>query len=313
MRALVTGACGFVGGYLVRYLQESKDEVFATYLVKPSSGLDGCQSAHLDICDPKQCADAVAAYRPEVIYHLAGLSFPPDAEKDFGRALAINVGGTFNVLNAAQQLGPTAKVVLISSAQVYGKSSAQLLPLRESAPLNPADNYSLSKVLTETTALRFSDKKYFSTIIMRPFNHIGAGQRQDFAVSNFAFQLAQIANGLKEPVLKVGNLAAKRDFTDVRDIVRGYRLAAEKGKGIYNLCSGVPVSMQEILERLIRISGLKVTLEQDASRMRASDTPELYGSADKAKEELGWTMRYDLDASLRHTYEHWLKFKDHAG
>lgn len=305
MRALVTGGCGFVGAYLVRHLLECGDEVCATYFLGARG--HGCKEVALDISNPQQCREVIESFKPEVVYHLAGMAFPPDAEKNFSAAIATNVVGTFNVLDACQALGSSARVVVVSSAQVYGFSPKHLLPLREDAPLCPADNYSLSKVMTETTTLRFTDPKYFASIIVRPFNHIGAGQRVEFAVSNFANQLARIAKKLAPPTLRVGNLSAQRDFTDVRDIVRGYRLAGTKGKGTYNLCSGIPVSMQDILDRLIQISGVKVTIENDPARMRASDTPILYGSAAKAQAELGWKPQLTLEDSLRDTYEYWLK------
>ncbi len=305
MRALVTGACGFVGGYLVRHLVESGDDVSATVLLHPLD-LPKVRSESLDVCNAEACRAVIKRHSPEVVYHLAGLAFPPDAEKDFIRTLAVNVGGTYNIMDACQKLGSKVRVVLISSAQVYGKSSADQLPLRETSAPRPADAYSLSKVMTEDVALKFAADPNISTVILRPFNHIGAGQRQDFVVSNFAHQLARIAKGKQDPVIKIGNLSSKRDFTDVRDIARGYRLAAIKGKGIYNLCSGTPVSIREILDRLITISGIKVKLEEDPSRMRASDTPVLYGTYEKAHAELGWSPQYTLDDSLRDSFTYWI-------
>lgn len=305
MRALVTGACGFVGGYLVRHLLESGDDVCGTYLLAQRG--HSCKEVALNVSDPQQCRSVISEFKPDVVYHLAGMAFPPDAEKNFANAVAVNAVGTFNVLDACQVLGSTAKVLIVSSAQVYGSTPQELLPLREESQLHPADNYSLSKVMAETTALRFSNPKYFTSIIVRPFNHIGAGQRVEFAVSNFANQLARIAKKLAPPVLHVGNLSAQRDFTDVRDIVRGYRLAGIKGKGIYNLCSGNPVSMEDILGRLIKIAGVEVSIERDPSRMRASDTPVLYGSAAKAHKELGWKPQFSLEDSLRDTYDYWMK------
>lgn len=304
MRALVTGACGFVGGYLTRHLIERGDETCATFFALTPNGLP-CATAQLDVSDSEQCREVIRSFAPEAVYHLAGMAFPPDAERNFANALSINVGGTFNVLDACSRLPNPPRVVIVSSAQVYGRCAPQSLPLREEAPLRPYDNYSLSKILAEQCVSRFTSEGKLCAVIMRPFNHIGAGQRPEFAVSNFALQLAEIAAGKREPVLRVGNLAAKRDFTDVRDIVTAYRLAATAGSGVYNLCSGDAVEMQEILNRLISISGLSVTLETDPSRMRASDTPILYGSAAKAEKELGWKRNFTLDASLRAVYQHW--------
>ncbi|MCB0337314.1 MAG: GDP-mannose 4,6-dehydratase, partial [Bdellovibrionales bacterium] len=143
--------------------------------------------------------------------------------------------------------------------------------------------------------------------IMRPFNHIGAGQNNRFVVPNFSQQLAKIARGEAPKQLQVGNLEAKRDFSDVRDIVRAYRLAAERGQGTYNLCSGKGVSVREILETLIAISGVEVEIVEDQDRMRASEVPEVYGSYAKARRELGWEPLHSLQESLEQAYKHWVQ------
>lgn len=305
MKALVTGACGFVGGYLASHLVDCGDEALATFLHEMP--ILPCDTVQLDVSDQDRCLEVTKNYSPDVIYHLAGMAFVPDAEKNFSKALNINVAGTYNMLSAAHSLGKPVRFVLVSSAQVYGKIDAKYLPLTESTPIRPVDNYSISKYMAELVCERFRYNSLVESIIMRPFNHIGAGQRVEFAVSSFAYQLAEIAKKTRPAVLKVGNLEAQRDFTDVRDIVRGYRLAALQGSGVYNLCSGTPVSMQYILDELIKLTGLQITIELDPSRLRPSDTPSLYGSAEKATRELGWKAQVDLKDSLHAIYHHWLE------
>ncbi len=304
MRALVTGACGFVGGHLVRHLVESGDSVVGTVL--RSGKIDAeCETRTLDVTDPKAVASLISQVKPEVIYHLAGLAFVPDAEEDFDKALRINVAGTHHLYRTCHLLQAGITVVLVSSAEVYGRVSSSDLPLKEETVVRPANNYSLSKVMGELAAARYEQYGYLRSIVMRPFNHLGAGQNDKFVASSFARQLAQIKKGISAPVLRVGNLAAKRDFSDVRDIVRAYRLGAQKGQGTYNLCSGVPVAIQAILDTLIEISGLKVRIEQDPTRMRAADLPELYGSYERAKADLGWTPQITLRETLESVYRYW--------
>ncbi len=305
MRALVTGAVGFAGRYLVNHLLQHGDKVLGTWLHEEALEIT-CEKAHLDIRNLPDCQRVISKFRPEVVYHLAGIAFPPDAERDFSEALAVNVEGTYNIFRACHDLALPIKIVLVSSAEIYG--NAKVLPISESTAISPHHNYSLSKAMAEMVAERFNSSPTLSSVRIRAFNHIGPGQRIDFVISNFAFQLASIAKGKSAPVMLVGNLDAKRDFTDVRDIVRGYRLAAQKGQGVYNLCSGKSISIRDVLDALIEVSGIKVEVRTDPSRIRPIDTLEVYGSYKKAEAELGWKPEYtDLKKSLKEVYEYWLK------
>lgn len=311
MRVLVTGACGFVGGYLLQHLVESGDEVVGTFLVKPpprhSSWSLPVERVNLDVTDPHGCIDLIDRVRPEAIYHLAGIAFVPEAEENFERVLKINVGATNNLARACHILERRTRFVFISSAEVYGRISAQDLPIVESLPPNPANNYSLSKLMAELVTKRYQHGGFVQPIIARPFNHIGPGQDPRFVASSFARQLAAIHLGLTAPEIKVGNLAARRDFSDVRDIVRGYRLLAESGEGLYNLGSGRSVPVQHVLDTLIRISGLTVSVVQDESRMRVAEVPEIFGSYAKAERDLGWRPQLDLEQSLRDMFGYWVQ------
>lgn len=304
MRALVTGAAGFVGRYLVQHLADLGDQVLATdhSISVTIPARSGVRWQQLDVSDASACSDIISQFEPEIIYHLAGIAFVPEAENNFDRTLVINVGGTNNLIRAVHLLQLGSTVVLISSAEVYGRIKPEDLPLQENTRLNPANNYSLSKSMAEMVAERYGQFGYVRTVVMRPFNHVGPGQDSRFVVSSFASQLARICAGMAPPIIRVGNLEAERDFSDVEDIVRAYRLAAQQGQGTYNLCSGRPVSIQWILNTLIEISGLSVEIEQDPARMRPSEVPVLYGSFEKAERELGWQPNISLTETLRKTF-----------
>ena len=309
MRTLITGAKGFVGKHLARHLLECGDEVLGADLQAGKVDLGGGRSFSceaLNIVDTAQCAQLITSYRPEVIYHLAGIAFVPEAEGDFSKALQVNVVGTNNIVRPCHLLRLGTTVLFVSSAEVYGKVPENLLPISEQTPLQPNNNYSLSKLMAELVVERYCRTGYVRSVVVRPFNHIGPCQDNRFVVSSFAYQLAQIAQGKVEPVLQVGNLEARRDFTDVRDIVRAYRLAVQHGQGVYNLCSGQAVAIQQILDMLIKISGLQVNITKDPARLRPSEVARVCGNSSKAERELGWQREFSLEATLRAVYEDWL-------
>jgi len=302
VKALVTGACGFVGGYLTDHLVKSGDDVFGTVLREDPRF--NFKSKYVDIQNMESVYSVISSFRPEVVYHLAGMAFVPEAENNFEIALRVNVLGTHNVFQACHLIGGI-KVVYISSAEVYGKVLELDLPITEKTQINPANNYSLSKAMAELSAERYSQFGRVSSVIVRPFNHLGPGQNDRFVAASFARQLAKIAHKKQPAVISVGNLEAKRDFSDVRDIVKGYRLAALKGTGIYNFGSGTYTSVQNILDSLIKISGCSVTIAEDAARMRPSEVKIVYGSNDKAIKELGWKPEIKLEETLKAVYNYW--------
>ncbi len=308
MKALVTGACGFAGGHLVRHLVEAGDSVAATFFrdVEPWHPTVGLAIARerLDITSSSACLELVDKLKPDAIYHLAGMAFVPEAEENFSAALTLNVAGVSNMIRAASVVGQRCSFIFTSSAEVYGKFTADELPLSETQPVRPGNNYSLSKAMAEMVLDRYASDTV-RPVVVRPFNHIGPAQNDRFVVSSFAKQLAEIAVGRRESVLRVGNLSAQRDFTDVRDIVRAYRLAASLGSGTYNLCSGEPVQVSKVLEMLIAESGVSARVEVDQGRLRAVDVPMLYGSALRAKRDLGWTRQIPLAQTLKDTFQFW--------
>lgn len=305
MRALVTGAGGFVGHYLIEHLMGHGDEVTAVTFGDTGKNLP-CTVDWFDIGDFESCRRVISSFKPEVIYHLAGISFVPEAEEDFGKALQVNVLGTSNIYRICHLMELRTKVIFISSAEVYGRIAPAHLPIKETTPIAPANNYSLSKAMAELVGNRYASMGIVEQVIIRPFNHIGPGQDSRFVASNFARQLAQIKAGKAAPVLSVGNLEARRDFTDVRDIVRAYRLAAVKGSGTYNLASGRSISIRSLLDLLITASGLRVEVRNDPARMRPAEIPDLYADISKARNELGWEPQYEIRDTLNELFKFWL-------
>jgi len=308
MRSLVIGAGGFVGGHLVDHLLREGDEVIGTTMNGAPLAAQ-IAALSLDITDHVAVSEVLQRVKPDVVYHLAGIAFVPEAESDFSKTLLVNVAGTANVARQCQFLSSKPTLLFVSSAEVYGQVFPSELPITEENALRPANNYSLSKRMAELVVERYG-RQGLRYSIARPFNHIGPGQNPQFVASNFALQLARIARGLAAPVLEVGNLEAKRDFSDVRDIVRAYRRIASGSPGVFNLGSGRSTSIQELLDTLIEISGCKVEIRKDPSRMRGPEVPELFGPIDKVHRACGWKPEIPLRRSLEDTYQHWFDTLD---
>ncbi len=312
MRALITGVSGFVGQHLTAHLLECGDDVSGACNAGKKNLNLPCFD--LDVTDQKSTDALVAQLKPEVIYHLAGIAFVPEAEENFEKTLRVNVLGVHNIIRSVEKLKLGSRIIVVSSGEIYGRISPSDLPLTELTPIRPAHSYSLSKSMAELVVMRYAASGLSRPCIVRPFNHIGPGQDDRFVVSTFARQLARIALGKADKIVKVGNLAARRDFTDVRDIVRGYRLIGQgQGSGdLYQLCSGKAISIQAILDMLIEISALQVKIEQDPARMRPAEVPEIRGSYVKAENELGWRPSISLRQSLEDTYRYWLELDNHT-
>lgn len=312
MRVIVTGACGFVGGYLSRALLQEGHTVLGVVQTLPREGTslpEGYSYQRVDIRELAALKSIVAEFQPDVIYHLAGVSFVPHAEADFSKALSVNVGGVENLIEAARSINPCPKLIFASSAEVFGKIYGEELPITESSPVRPANRYSLTKAMAELALERAHREFKLPVVIMRPFNHIGPGQADNFVASTFARQLARIALGYSEPVVRVGNLDARRDFSDVRDIIRAYQYAAVKGDGLYVLGAGRSVRVGEILERLIKLSNVSVEVQFDPARMRPPEVPEVYGDCSKAAKELAWQPEIPLEQTLKDIYDEWYQIE----
>ncbi len=301
MRALVTGATGFVGRHLLAALAEAGHERFAC------GGPHDADAMPLDLADPSALRGALDLAQPDVVFHLAAQTFVPEALANPGATYGTNVTGTANLAQAlrdyARAENATPRLIFASSAEVYGHQPPQAFPLVETTSLSPNNPYAASKAAAEMLLLGEARTFALDVVIVRSFNLIGPGQSDRFVVPNFAKQLAQIASGGK-PVMHVGNLEAKRDFLDVRDAARAYVALAERGvRGeAYNLCSGSVHAIKDVLRELILAAHVPVEVREDPERMRPSDTPLFLGDNTKLRAATGWEPRIALRSSIREIY-----------
>jgi GDP-4-dehydro-6-deoxy-D-mannose reductase len=301
MRALVTGATGFVGNYLIDALQSAGHEAFAC------GGPTDERAMPVDIVDPSAVRAALDLARPHWVFHLAATTFVPESLAAPMKTYVTNVRGTAAVAQAireySNETASPVRLLFTSSAEVYGAQPPQAYPLRETCAPSPANPYAASKAAAEMLLLGEARSFGLDVVIARAFNHIGPGQSDRFAVASFAKQLAAIASG-GAPQLYVGNLDAKRDFLDVRDVVRAYIALAERGvaKEIYNVCSGVARSMRDALRELIITAHVPVEVRDDPERMRPADVPLSVGDATKLREATGWEPDIAFAASIRDIY-----------
>ncbi len=309
MKVLVTGAGGFVGGHLVRTLEAAGHQVIGTSL-QPGNEL---ALELLDLRDHDATQALIERVRPEGIVHLAGLAYVPAAEQDLGLAVSTNIGATAVMLDRAAAVSPGCRFVLISSSEVYGRRLGEE-PITEDTPPEPANAYSITKLSAEMLARHVGRTREVDVIVARPFNHIGPGQSELFVAPAFARQIAAIEAGRCDNVLKVGNLEARRDFTDVRDVAEAYRILLESGHPgeVYNVCSGAAVSVHAVLEQLLELTTAEIRVEVDPDRMRPSDLPVFCGSAERIKQATGWDRQFDLSTTLRDVLDDWRSRLAHA-
>ncbi len=309
MRILVTGASGFVGQHLLREL--SSDSVVGTVYrgdrVALAAQFPNVAFRALDIADGKAVDALVREVQPELCFHLAGVSSVDLFRTHVAESFRINTEGWLHVLEAFKKFAPKATLVLISSAQVYGQVAASQLPITESAPMQPGNFYAVSKGACEWLAKNYGEHFGLRVIILRPFNHVGPGQSTSFVCANLAKQIAEIEAGIAEPVLRAGNTANKRDFTDVRDIVRAYVLAARKCKeGIaYNICSEKAVAISDIQERLLAMAHVKTRIKSETALKRDADPENFYGNCERFRKATGWAPHIPLDKTLEDTLNYW--------
>lgn len=300
MRVLVTGGDGFVGRHLVAALRARGDDVV-------SAGRTSDPAHHpLDLSDAGGVARLVQAAEPDLVFHLAAQAFVPEANASPLATFDVNVMGTARLFEGVARYGEGSgrrtRIVVASSAEVYG--IPERFPVGESAATRPVNPYGASKAAAEVLAFGYARWRAVDAIVYRGFNQIGPGQDARFAVPSFARQLARIAAGA-EPVLRVGNLEAQRDFLDVRDAVEALVLLAQRGTAgeAYNVCSGRALAVSDVLRMLLVISGIPVEVREDPERMRPSDNPLSVGDPSKIRAETGWQANTPLETTLRDIYD----------
>lgn len=299
-RVLVTGAAGFVGHHLVRELESSGHEVATTDALQPDApaahGLPDYSTA--DLRDGESMRALVRATRPDAVVHLAGVSFVPDGARDPSLALTVNIGGTWTLAEALAAEAPRARLLFVSTAQVYGTIPSPA-PLREESPLRPLSLYAVTKVAGESLLLARHAAGTLDAVVARPGNHTGPGQTPKFVAPAFARQVLSAKRG-EIAALRVGNLDSIRSFADVRDVVRAYRLLLERGVpgGVYNVASPANVRIGDLLGRLRALAGCDAPVETDPALWRPTDAcPDL--DVSRLRADTGWAPAFSLDDTLR--------------
>jgi GDP-4-dehydro-6-deoxy-D-mannose reductase len=310
MRVLITGMNGFAGNALAEFLLRETHWM----LIGVSSSTDGerinarVQWWKLDLRNPDGVRRLIKYERPDLIFHLAAQASVPRAWENAWETYEVNVRGTLNLFEAVIANKTTPRILVVSSNEVYGApADASELPFTEGHPLRPNNPYGVSKVAQETLALQYRNSHGLDVLVVRPFNHIGPGQRENYAISGLARKIAEIEAGLCEPVMGVGNMQAQRDFTDVRDIVRAYYKAVRLADGgsLYNVCSGAPRSIQTIFDQMLTMSDAHIEVQTDPSKFRIVDTPISYGDHTHLSQETGWQPEIPLEQTLADVLAHW--------
>jgi GDP-4-dehydro-6-deoxy-D-mannose reductase len=309
VRALVTGAAGFVGRHLTSYLLARGHEVAG--LVHPSDGGAGLLGENVeifshDILDHALLSRSLSRFAPDVIFHLAAYSNPEGSWREARRTLEINIIGTHNLLAAASEAGKP-RILLVGSAQQYGQVPAEAQPIAEDREQRPLTPYAVSKTSQEYLGRRMVWSEELPVLMTRSFNHTGPGQADSYVCASFARQVVEVEKGLREPVIRVGNLGARRDFTDVRDVTAAYHAIVERGRPgtVYNVCRGEAVSIREVLDRLIGLSRTPVEVVVDPERYHSLDVPLMVGDPGLVERDTGWAPQYSLETTLRDMLEDW--------
>ncbi|MCX7974291.1 MAG: GDP-mannose 4,6-dehydratase [Candidatus Aminicenantes bacterium] len=307
-KVLITGATGFVGQYLLKFLEEKEFLVFGTSFPENPQPWQK-NIIYLDLRQEKEVYELIRRLKPDWIFHLAAMSNVGQSWEKRREVMETNVMGYFYLLEACRRFQPQARLLYVSSSDVYGFTGADNSnrALNEEAPLRLINPYAFTKACGEGLSRFYFNCEGLQIVIARSFPHTGPGQSSDFVCSDWARQIARIEVGLAEPEIKVGNINLERDYSDVRDVVRAYFLLMLKGRAgeIYNVCSGRTVKLKEILELLLSLSNLQVKIVVDEKRIRRLDIDRLAGDNRKIKEETGWQPEIPLEKTLRDLLHYW--------
>ncbi|HEU5316902.1 MAG TPA: GDP-mannose 4,6-dehydratase [Chloroflexota bacterium] len=313
MRVLITGITGFAGSHLADYCLARSGVEVAGLVRRPgqlanAAHLSGQITTHTgDVRDAPSVLAALGAAQPDVVFHLAAQASVAQSFADPVGTLMDNAVGQLNVIHAVLQARPQARLLVVGSAYEYGLVRPEENPIHEDVPLRPMDPYAVSKVAQDLFGYQFSLSNRLQAVRVRAFNHTGPRQSTDFVASRFARLIAEIERGARQPVVTVGNLAAVRDFTDVRDVVRAYFLAATKGQPgeVYNVGSGQGRKIEDLLTTLMGLSRVPVRVEEDAALFRPLDVPALVCDARKLQQHTGWEPQLPLERTLSDLLDYW--------
>jgi GDP-4-dehydro-6-deoxy-D-mannose reductase len=311
-RAIITGLKGFVGPYLAAELRTSGIEPvgisLGKWLVPHPISTDDLRIHEVDICNREAMRKIIADEQPEFIFHLAAVSHVPTSRANPALTFDVNVGGTLNVLEAVRLAERRPRVLIVSTGNLYGDSDSGETGFSETSPVHNTSPYAASKWMGEQLARSYVEEYGMDVVIARPFNHTGPGQAPSFVSSEFARGVAECLVLGKLPHIKTGALEPRRDFSDVRDVVRAYVLLAEKGRAgeIYNVSSGRLTATGDVIRLLSQVAHQEVTTEQDPSRMRAREIMRLGGDSSKLRSEVGWSPKIPLETTMRDLLDYWI-------
>ncbi len=313
-KILITGASGFVGYHLIKYLSDKKDvKIYGTFLEDSSKNKlaeykDKIILEKVDLSDKEKVIFLIEKIKPDEIYHLAAFTVPSLSFDQPEKVITNNILSEINILEGLKKCNLfKTKVLIVSSADVYGKVDKENIPINENTPLNPVNPYAVSKIAQDYLGLQYFLAYGINVIRVRPFNHVGPGQGPNFVVGAFSKKIAEIEKGKRKPILEVGNLEAKRDFTDVLDMVRAYYLVLEKGVpgDVYNIGSGKAYKIKDILNILLSFSKKEIEVKIDKTLFRPIDEPELRCDCSKFKKTTGWKPLIPIEKTLRETLDYW--------
>ncbi len=313
MRVLITGITGFAGSHLADYLL-TLGNVDIHGIIRWRSRTENVE--HLgdqvtmhecDLRDAASTLNVIEEVKPRYIFHLAAQSFVPTSWRAPSESLSTNVLGQLNIFEAVRKIGLDCRIQLACSSEEYGMVYDNEVPITEDNPLRPLSPYGVSKVSQDLLGYQYFMSYGMEVVRTRGFNHTGPRRGPVFVCSDFAKQIVDIEKGKRKPIINVGNLEAKRDFTDVRDMVRGYWLALEKGKSgeVYNICQGKCWTIQEILDMLLSHSNVKIEVKEDPARLRPSDVPILLGDCSRFRRDTGWEPKIPFEQTLKDIIEYW--------
>jgi GDP-4-dehydro-6-deoxy-D-mannose reductase len=311
MRILITGARGFVASHLRDALSRvggGDVELIATAKEPGAHPIFGKVVA-LDVTDRLAVEAAFQSHAPTHVMHLAGVAAPSAANANPRATWQVHLSGTLNLAETILARSPDCCLLHVGSALVYGESAKSGLALDEETLLAPMDEYAASKAAADL-ALGALAHRGLKSVRFRPFNHAGPGQSEGFVIPDLAMQIAKIEAGLAPPMMRVGNLDLERDFLDVRDVARAYALAAQRAASltcgtVFNIASGIPRRIGDMLERLLAESQVKISIEQDPSRLRPTDLRQVIGSADRARNVLAWSTEHRFEDTIADVLNDW--------
>lgn len=313
MKSLIIGAAGFAGAYLIRHLQQAACHTVVATKMPQEQILVPDAKDHppvvydLDILEQNAVIQLFQKVQPDYVFHLAAQSSVAAAWKMPGRTVDVNIRGAVNVLEAFRGLNHRARMVLTGSGEEYGQVSPEDIPIREDSRMNPGNIYAATKACQNMLGSIYARAYGLEVVMVRAFNHVGPNQSPLFVVSDFCRQVARIEAGLQEPVIRTGNLDVRRDFTDVRDVVRAYELLAVNGRAgeTYNVGSGRAVRIADILQMILKKSSADIRVENDPSKMRPTDLPVIEADIKKLQKTTGWQPLIRLEQTIEETLHYW--------